>query len=685
MSDSPAQTGDLEMKFDMNVLEHLGLKMYTNLPAVVSEYVANSWDAWANEVEVTMPENQQMNPDYEITITDDGFGMTVDDIDEKFLVVGRNRRVDEAEGDEMVDVTTKDGEERDIMGRKGIGKLAGFGVANTINVWTCRDGEYVEFEMNFPEMKEKAPNDPNIKDTYEPDVLDSGYAEVEDTNGTIITLTDLKYEQRPSTRYVRQQLARRFGVIDRDDFDVIINGEPVTADERGLKSRCQFVRDYTDEVVHEEDGREYKIEGWIGTFKDTVPDEIGTGVVVMARGKMVQEQTHFGIAEGGTTGQAALSYLVGEIHADWIDEGDRDQVGTARDSVVWDEKPASHLKNFLQSEIRSLCREWPEMRREESMEDLKERESYEKHIEHLDPWEKDLADSFLGQLSEGDGYDDDLVDEMASYVSTGVQNKRLSHLMKEIEESDAADAETVIELFREYEVLDAMNSLQVVRSRLKAIQKFDRLVETNAREVPEMHDFIGENPWLLDPRWDYLSDEVTFRQMLVEEFPDDELENPDKRIDFVCLEDTNSLRIVEIKRPDVTIGINELEQLKRYVRFARRHHGDDEMANRDIEGYVIGKRLADSPRAKDEYRRMKDDGMYVRTYSDLQRLARQSQTEFLEAFERKAERTGSEMLEARLDDVEDEFEHMRDDEEAIDTEEIDVDGSGRRTDDSGDV
>lgn len=44
--------------------------------------------------------------------------------------------------------------------------------------------------------------------------------------------------------------------------------------------------------------------------------------------------------------------------------------------------------------------------------------------------------------------------------------------------------------------------------------------------------------------------------------------------------------------------------------------------------------------------------MYIRTYTDLQERARQSQREFLEVLDRKAERTGSEMLRSHLDDIE---------------------------------
>ena len=43
---------DFELKIDMNVLDHLGLNLYSNVPAVLAELIANSWDADAGRVDI---------------------------------------------------------------------------------------------------------------------------------------------------------------------------------------------------------------------------------------------------------------------------------------------------------------------------------------------------------------------------------------------------------------------------------------------------------------------------------------------------------------------------------------------------------------------------------------------------------------------------------------------------------
>ena len=100
-----------EMTVDLNVLNHLGISLYSNTPAVLAEAVANAWDADAETVEV------EISDDYAtIKISDDGHGMSRADINAKFLTVGYQRR------EQGGSVTQK--HRRAVMGRKGIGKLS---------------------------------------------------------------------------------------------------------------------------------------------------------------------------------------------------------------------------------------------------------------------------------------------------------------------------------------------------------------------------------------------------------------------------------------------------------------------------------------------------------------------------------------------------------------------------------
>ena len=72
------------MEFDVYTIKHLGLQMYSTLPPVIGELVANGWDANATKVDITIPATDRINEQTsEIVISDDGIGMSDEDIRRK--------------------------------------------------------------------------------------------------------------------------------------------------------------------------------------------------------------------------------------------------------------------------------------------------------------------------------------------------------------------------------------------------------------------------------------------------------------------------------------------------------------------------------------------------------------------------------------------------------------------------
>lgn len=81
------------MTFDPNTIEHLGVRMYSTLPPVLAELIANSYDADAGNIKLNLKDD---TANKEITIEDDGIGMSFDEINNKFLRIGRNRHTEKA-------------------------------------------------------------------------------------------------------------------------------------------------------------------------------------------------------------------------------------------------------------------------------------------------------------------------------------------------------------------------------------------------------------------------------------------------------------------------------------------------------------------------------------------------------------------------------------------------------------
>lgn len=152
-----------EMRLSLHVLKLLGDQLYSNIPKCISEAVANSWDADAEEVKIELDKEND-----EIRIIDDGIGMSKEDINKKYLLVGYRRR--EEEGDSSQE------KGRVVMGRKGVGKLALFGISNTIEVFTKTEGGNphafrIDAEEIRKEIKQQSDDEDKDYGKYAPDPL----------------------------------------------------------------------------------------------------------------------------------------------------------------------------------------------------------------------------------------------------------------------------------------------------------------------------------------------------------------------------------------------------------------------------------------------------------------------------------------------------------------------------------
>ncbi|MCD4780801.1 MAG: ATP-binding protein [Candidatus Omnitrophica bacterium] len=175
----PKKPQKFQLTINLSVLNDLGINLYSNLPAVISEIVANSWDADAENVNIQLEKSG-----LKMIITDDGCGMNYSDINDKYLHVGYKRR------EAGLDVTPK--HKRNVMGRKGIGKLSLFSIANTIKVESVVRSKSKLIEKNGLILKgtdiEKSikKNEPS----YTPKVLNQNQITI--TKGTKITLSDMR-------------------------------------------------------------------------------------------------------------------------------------------------------------------------------------------------------------------------------------------------------------------------------------------------------------------------------------------------------------------------------------------------------------------------------------------------------------------------------------------------------------
>lgn len=626
------------MEFDVYTIKHLGLQMYSTLPPVIGELVANGWDANATKVEITIPETPIDEQTSEIVISDDGMGMSDGDVREKYLIIGRDRRENERSDE------TPPPHSRKIMGRKGIGKFSAFGIAKEIDVESVKDGEVNHFRMNYDGLLKKA------------DERKIEFPPLASTNtvskGTKVTLRHItKFQtRRISIQRIRRGLARRFAVIGpRQNFEVAINGIPISPEDRDLKrlldkdmNDAPYLWEYDKKEIQPQTG--WTVSGWIGALNRTTPDidGIDRGIVLMARGKLVQEPFVFEAVVGQ---QFALSYLIGELHVEFVDEGE-DTIGTTRNSLVWDTEANTALKEWGQKEVNRIAREWSKKRHKDNERQLEENAVYGEFRERAEEIGNKralkLADQLVRQAIDKNPIAE--VAELEPIIQTSLDFLEFDafwEIAEDLTKTEFEDTEKLLNLFREWEIVEAKEMARVTQGRITTIEKLQKLIENNALEVPTLHNFLKEFPWVIDPRWTLVDDEVRYSDLLRDKFPEDsDAPESDRRIDFLCVREGTNLVVVEIKRPQAKASMKELNQIEEYVIFMRENipqTTDPDYQYEAITGYLLCGDLVDTYQVRGKRKILEKSQIYIRRYIDLLAMVKRAHKEFLKRYDQLRE------------------------------------------------
>ena len=627
-----------QMEFDVCTIKHLGLQMYSTLPPVIGELVANGWDANATKVEIVIPEMPIDEQTSEIIISDDGMGMSDEDVRNKYLIIGRDRRENEHSDETPPPLNRK------IMGRKGIGKFSAFGIAKEIDVESVKDGEFSHFRMNYDELLEKA----DERTIEFPPLPPTGTV----SKGTKIILRHItKFQNRRiSIKRIRRGLARRFAVIGaQQNFEVAINGNPISPEDRDLKPLLDKDMDdkpylWKYDHVEIQSQTDWTVSGWIGALNRTTPDidGIDRGIVLMARGKLVQEPFVFDAVVGQ---QYALSYLIGELHVEFVDEIE-DTIGTTRNSLVWDTEANTALKEWGQKEVNRIAREWAKKRRRDNEQQLKENALYGKFREQAEEIGNKralkLADQLVRQAIDKNPTAD--VEELEPIIQTSLDFLEFDafwEIAEDLTETEFEDTEKLLNLFRKWEIVEAKEMARVTQGRITTIEKLQKLIETNALEVPTLHNFLKEFPWVIDPRWTLVDDEVRYSDLLRDEFPEDsDAPESDRRIDFLCVREGANLVAVEIKRPQSKASVKEFNQIEEYVSFMRdyiQRTTDRDYQYEAVTGYLLCGDLVDTYQVREKKRNLANSQIYVRRYIDLLNMVKRAHAEFLKRYKQLQE------------------------------------------------
>lgn len=568
------------MSISLNVLNHLGINLYSNLPSVLSEIVANAWDADASEVRINIDKDSKI-----ITITDNGCGMNLLDINNKYLYIGYQKRNDPSYKENPR--TPKYG--RLPMGRKGIGKLSVFSIADIVEVYSVKDDEKNGFIMSAEDIRDIFNGDKEKQLSYSPRPIVPEKIDI--IQGTKIVLRNLKRNVR-SLSFSRKRLARRFSVIGQEcNFSVILNDVPISAQDRDYYDKIEFVwylgensvsyadrcKNATKKIMLQnqfcyDDKTTYSVNGWIGTFKEHGAgdeEEDTNKIILFARGKLIKEDLLPEFKEG----RMFSKYLIGEIEADFMDIDEKDDIVTSdRQRILETDDRWEVFQDYFKTKVlNKVGNEWTEFRKEAAVSQAVSNEAIKLWFNSLRGDNKKYAQTLFQKIESLKSADEVTKKELYKSSILAFERLALTQNLSKINNIQEDKISTLLELFSDIDDLEGANYYEITKGRLQVLEKFKSLTKSETKEKV-LQEYLFEHLWLLHPSWDRATHdshmEISVNRIFKKEYIEKANLNPEEksgRLDIKYRTTSGKHIIIELKKYDRKVSIDELlTQVRKY-------------------------------------------------------------------------------------------------------------------------
>lgn len=610
-------------------VDKLGVKLYDRVSAVIAEIIANSYDADAEKVIIRAPmgewlatksKGKVIDRGFLIEVEDNGCGMTTEEVNEFYLKVGRERRDDPKRGN----LSKK--HLRRVMGRKGVGKLAPFGVCVRIEVITAggaakpytddAGASRIGHEICHLILERRAILS-DTDDAYnpQPGSLDGKH---QPTTGTTIRMELFDHRRVPAIEDFERQMAQRFGlksanweIVLRDnqkktgedgyertvgDFQVSPNNATkITFDRKVSAQRdSREPGDFTvtgpanisldglrPGFTHEE--QFFPVVGWVGYADKPYKDELMAGIRIYCRGKIAAQTKLFELTAGFTGEHDVRSYLIGELHADWLDEAE-DLIRTDRQDILWSQDLGQAFQTWGQSLVKLIGKITREPMRKSAWETFRAKSQIEQRVEATFPGagNKQIREQTLeiaekiAKTARGDELDDR--ETLETFVQLSLllgPHITLDRKLKEAADMENSPMAVVSAVLKTARLAELASFGRIADDRVRVIARLESLKGADDTDESDFQELLTEAPWLINPQWSPITSNQTFSSLKKEliKFHEKRTGNrlllepfskPKKRADFVLSSEDNTLRIVEIKNPGHELQNEEMDRVITY-------------------------------------------------------------------------------------------------------------------------
>ena len=505
---------------------------YNSTEKAIKELVDNAWDADAEEVSITLPDQMSSDP---IVVSDNGAGMTVQELRNDYLRVARDRRT--VKGDRT---KTKN---RKVRGRKGIGKFAGLMVAERMRLITKARGVQAELFFERESMTQ-------AKSDFERVQIPLNELKCPpDEHGTTVVLNDLNRKlTHPSPEKLRSILLLDYGRTP--DFKILVNGLETT------------LKDIPGELFENSETLP-EVGGVALSF--TISEERlkagESGIVIKIDGKPIGEPSYFGLEDQEDVPKELLKRVYGEIEVGGL----RDDVTADWGAVIENSIGLKAVHSYVHRRVREAL-ESAFAREFKALEARIQRQN-DARLRELPEYKRAYATSAISRvIRKFYGESEDRIQSVVAVVLDSLEKDEYWEVLRAVHEAEQGDIQTLADALTAFGLLEIVMIGKQARRRLEILDSLEKLINDDSTLESQVHQVFEKNTWILGVEFALLFSNKTLKTT-VERYTKENYSGKlaSKRPDLLLLSDLRQeYTLIEFKRPAKSIGRDEEGQAQKY-------------------------------------------------------------------------------------------------------------------------
>lgn len=567
--------------YEDRFLESWAGAIITNPATAIVELVANCWDAYATEVNITWPDSQD---DRQFSITDNGLGMTLND----FQYIWRAMSFDRIKrfGPTIAPPPDVPGLPRPVFGKNGKGRFASFCFSSEYQITSKKNGEQFTYRVY------RTPNQPLVIE--EIDIIKGiqGHGTEIKGTGTIprITLTEDQ---------ARETLSSRF--LANPGFQVSLNGRRISFND--IADSCLSIHDL---VIPKIGAMKILHINTQKADKTTKQHGIAWWVLNRAVGECKWRGSDYQRILDGRTSEAKRYTFI--VQADFLNAANavkEDWSWFKDDSETW-----KAVHPIAQDKIREIIYANSKAERESKRQSVFERIGGK--VNALPLMSKERVETFINEVVDNcPNFGEQEIIQLSAILAKLEKSRSRYGLLEILHNQGPDDLDALHEVLNQWTIGMAKIVLDEIQNRLKLINELKTKIKVaGIDEVHELQPIFEKGLWMFGPKFESI--EFTANQGMTTVirtlFGDTAGKGSLNRPDFVILPDSSvgfyarasydeeynengveHVVIVDLKTTRLPLGSKEKEQVWKYVKELK-SKGHINRSTR-VDGFILGDQI----------------------------------------------------------------------------------------------